>query len=495
MNRLALLALMTAGGLLVAACGDAPAPSNGTAATQAAGHAEPAYQCPMHPEVTSDRPGQCPICGMDLVPVRPAAAQAGTRDAREPLYYRHPHDPTVTSPVPRKDEMGMDFVPVYASGDESTDGALQLSAVMVSNLGVRTAPVRHGTLGGTVDAVGTVAYDERGRVEVRVRTDGYVERLVVRAEGEPVRRGQSLFSVFSPRLAAAQREYLAAASLGEPALAAAAAERLHALGLDRGAIERLKATGQATERVSYFAPVDGVVTMLGVREGSLAEPGMSAMTLVPVDRIWVVADIPEADAARVEAGAAAGIRFPSIPGERFEGRVLEVLPQLDAATRSVQARIPLENPGGRLAAGMLSDVIIEGNGAGHGLLVPQEALIRTGRSERVIVALGEGRFAPREVRAGAESGPDIEILEGLQAGEEVVVSGQFMIDSESQVRSSLRRFEQPTPLPAEDHGAHEDHSAHDGHAGHEGHPDHDAHAGHDEHAAHDGHADHAGRAP
>jgi Cu(I)/Ag(I) efflux system membrane fusion protein len=493
MNRLVLLALMTAGGLVLAACGDAPGPATGTAATPAAEHPEAAYQCPMHPEVTSDRPGQCPICGMDLVPVRPAVAEAGTREAGQPLYYRHPHDPTVTSPVPRKDEMGMDFVPVYASGTESPDGALQLSAAMVANLGVRTAPVRHGEVGGTVDAVGTVAYDERGRVEVRVRTDGYVERLAVRAEGELVRRGAVLFSVFSPRLAAAQREYLAAASLGEPSLAAAAAERLRALGLDRGAIDRLKATGQATDRISYFAPIDGVVTMLGVREGSLAEPGMSAMTLVPIDRLWVVADIPEADAARVAAGAVAGMSFPSIPGKRFEGRVLEVLPQLDAATRSVQARIPLENPGGRLAAGMLSDVVIEGTGGGHGLLVPQEALIRTGRSERVIVALGEGRFAPREVRAGAESGPDIEILEGLRAGEEVVVSGQFMIDSESQVRSSLRRFEQPTP-PAEDHTGHEDPSAHEEHeahgaqAGHEGHASHDAQAAHEGHDARQGHA-------
>jgi Cu(I)/Ag(I) efflux system membrane fusion protein len=209
-----------------------------------------------------------------------------------------------------------------------------------------------------------------------------------------------------------------------------------------------------------------VVTLLGVREGSLADPGMSALTLASVDTLWVVADVPESEAARVTAGARAGIRFPSLPGERFEARVLEVLPQLDAATRSVQARIPLDNPRGRLAAGMLADVVIEVAGDGHGLLVPLEALIRTGRSERVIVALGDGRFAPREVRAGAESGEDVEILEGLRPGEEVVVSGQFMIDSESQVRSSLRRFESPAAPVAVDHAGHAGHAGHEGHEGH-----------------------------
>ena len=458
MNRAALPAVLAVLGLVLAACADRAPPSGPTGHDPAEGHADVLYQCPMHPQVTSDKPGVCPICGMDLVPVEPAVTVPPAEEGGAPLYYRHPHDPTVTSPVPRKDEMGMDFVPVYAPVDGSPDDALRLSAAMVANLGVRTAPVRHGALGGTVDAVGIVAYDERGRVEVRVRTDGYVERLAVRAEGEAVRRGQPLFAVFSPRLAAAQREYLAAVSLDDPTLAAAAADRLRALGLDRGAIERLEASGAATERVTYYAPVDGVVTSLGVREGSLAEPGMSAMTLAAVDTLWVVADVPESEAARVTAGARAGIRFPSLPGERFDARVLEVLPQLDTATRSVQARIMLDNPRGRLAAGMLADVVIEVAGDGHGLLVPLEALIRTGRSERVIVALGDGRFAPREVHAGAESGEDVEILDGLRPGEEVVVSGQFMIDSESQVRSSLRRFEDPAAPVAGDHAGHEGHA-------------------------------------
>ena len=464
MNRAVLFLLPAVSALLLAGCDGHPAPSGGDpdrpAAHDHAEHAASAYQCPMHPEVTSDRPGSCPICGMRLVPVEaPATTALPAHDHAEHAAsaYQCPMHPEVTSDRPGSCPIcGMDLVAVQAAGParSSDEGSMQLSAAMVNNLGVRTVPVRHGELGGQVDTVGTVAYDDRGKVEVRVRADGYVERLAVRAEGEVVRRGQALFAVFSPRLEAAQREYLAALGLAEPALVEAAAGRLRALGLDAGAVARLKDSGQPAGRVTYYSPMNGVVTVLGVREGGLAEPGMSAMTLAPFDQLWVVADVPEAEAARVTAGASATLRFAALPGQQFEGQVLEVLPQLDTATRSLQARIPLQNPGGRLSAGMLADVVIEGSGAGHGLLIPQEALIRTGRAERVMVALGDGRFVAREVRAGAESGDDIEILDGLVDGEQVVVAGQFMLDSESQVRSSLRRYGDAS---AGDAGGHEGH--------------------------------------
>ena len=446
MNRSILVVAAIAAFLLSGACAKAPpAVEPETALEHAAKHLDVTYQCPMHPEVTSDQPGTCPICGMTLVPIMPDGA--GTQDSKQAteglLYYRHPHNPAVTSPVPRKDEMGMDYVAVYGDSGGGDSGAIQLSPTMVNNLGVRTVTAHQGRLDRSIRTVGALAYDERGRVEIRVRAEGYVERLAVRAEGESVNRGQALFAVFSPKLAAAQREYLHALSLGDPALTDAATGRLQALGLDAATIQRLRATGKAADRVTYYAPEDGVVTMLGVREGGLAEPAMSAMTLVSISRLWVVAEVPEADAARVRAGAPAMLSFPALPGQRVEAQVLEVLPQLNEATRTLQARLALKNPGRRLAAGMLADVTIEAATGNETLLVPIEALIRTGRAERVIVALGGGRFAARTVTAGRESGEDIEILGGLRPGEQVVISGQFMIDSESQVRSSLRRYEQP----------------------------------------------------
>jgi Cu(I)/Ag(I) efflux system membrane fusion protein len=461
MNRCNLgVVTLTALSLLLGACGKTPPPAAPeTALEHAAKHLDATYQCPMHPEVTSDEPGKCPICGMTLVPIESAEAESQPRpqlQGQKLLYYRNPMNPAVTSPVPRKDEMGMDYVPVYAeSGDDDT-GAIQLSATMVNNLGVRTVAAHQGQLDTSIQTVGTLAYDERGRIEVRVRAEGYVERLSVRAEGESVSRGQPLFAVFSPKLAAAQREYLNAIALGDPALTNASAGRLQALGLDAATIERLRATGKAAERVTYYAPEDGVVTMLGVREGALAEPGMSAMTMVPISRLWVVAEVPEADAARVSKGAPAKLAFPALPGQQVEAHVLELLPQLNESTRTLQARLELDNPGRRLAAGMLANVTIEGAGGGESLMVPIEALIRTGRAERVIVALGDGRFVARDVTSGRESGENIEIVSGIRVGEEVVVSGQFMIDSESQVRSSLRRYEKPqatTDHAANDRGA------------------------------------------
>lgn len=439
MNRLfvAAAAIVAALGLLVGCSRSPEAPAPDTAAEHAAKHLDPTYQCPMHPDVTSDKPGRCPICGMDLVLIEPAVA---TEQERQPLYYRNPMNPAITSPVPRKDEMGMDYVPVYEETGRQDDGAIQLSAAMVNNLGVRTAEARVGEVDPVVQTVGKLAYDERGRVEVRVRAEGYVERLSVRAEGERVRRGQPLFAVFSPKLAAAQREYLNALGLGEATLVSAAEGRLRALGLPPTTIARLREGGQVEERVAYHAPQDGVVTMLGIREGALAEPGMSAMTIAPIDRLWVVAEVPESAAAAVQAGAAARVSVAALPGQSFEARVLEVLPEMNESTRTLQVRLGLDNAGLRLAAGMLADVTIEGAGARSALLIPLEALIRTGRAERVIVALGEGRFAARDVHAGAESGDSVEILHGLEAGERVVVSGQFMLDSESQVRSSLRRY-------------------------------------------------------
>ncbi|MSQ91822.1 MAG: efflux RND transporter periplasmic adaptor subunit [Gammaproteobacteria bacterium] len=372
-------------------------------------------------------------------PGQQSAPTPVTQEARKPLYYRSPMDPGITSDVPRKDSMNMDYIPVYAGTNES--GVVALSGAMVNKLGVRTAPVRRGALAAEVRAVGLTAYDERGRVDVRVRTEGYVERLAVRAAGETVRRGQLLFAAYSPRLAAAQREFKAALAMGDGSLVESAAARLHALGLGDAAIKALREGGVPAERVSYFAPIDGVVVDLGVRDGGFVEPGVSAMMLAPLDRLWVIAELPESQASAVTAGFAAIVTFGALPGQQYEVRVLELLPAVNAETRTVQARLTLPNPGRRFAAGMVANVTLAAGTGADSLLMPLAALIRTEKSERVIVSLGEGLFIAREVVAGRQGGDEVEILRGLEGNEQVVVSGQFMIDSESQLRSGLARFD------------------------------------------------------
>jgi Cu(I)/Ag(I) efflux system membrane fusion protein len=449
---LALLALLAMTAILLTACGgEQPAGPAATAtgespAEHALKHADPLYRCPMHPDVVRDAPGQCPICGMDLVKVEPEpAAGAGSPEAPgAPMYYRHPHDPKRTSPTPRKDEMGMDYVPVYA---DAAGPEVRISPQVINNLGVRTAAATRAALPRRAQTVGFVSFDDRRVRQVRPRADGWIEDLSVRAMGETVDAGQLLFILYSPMLESAQQEYLDALRIGNADLVAASRDRLRALGLDSGTAQRLAASGRASGRVPFHAPVSGVITELAIREGAMVTPDMMAMTITELGSLWVIAEVPESQAAWVSPGTSAELRFPSLPGETLEGRVQHVYPELNMETRTVRARIVLERPVAAIRANMLANVTLLGEAGVETVTIPRNALIRGGLEDRVVIALGEGRFAPRRVVAGAESGDRIAILEGLAAGEEVVVAGQFLLDSEANLRSGLGRLGEESAAP------------------------------------------------
>ncbi|MDY0164153.1 efflux RND transporter periplasmic adaptor subunit [Desulfobotulus sp.] len=363
------------------------------------------------------------------------------------LYYRHPHNPQVTSETPRKDEMGMDYIPVYAdsAGDASGSG-VRIAPETRQNLGVRTAKVRRGSLSPLVEAVGYVDYDENLLSHVHVRTEGWVERLVVRTAGERVKRGALLFEFYSPQLVNAQEEYLRILNLGQPAVRQAARDRLLALGMGRPTLEALEKDRRIRTLIPVFARQDGVVSELGIREGMFVTPAMDIMTLADLSRIWIQVEVFEHQASQIARGQRAILDMHPVHGGRLQGEVAFIYPALDPRTRALRVRLSFPNPEGRLKPGMFTRARILGEPSENILLIPVASLIRSGNSQRVIVDRGEGRFEALDVEVGLITDDEVEIFAGLSLGDRVVVSGQFLIDSESSLRASFMRM-QPLEEP------------------------------------------------
>lgn len=359
---------------------------------------------------------------------------------REILHYRHPHNPRVTSDEPRKDEMGMDYIPIYA--DESGTGpGIRVAPETSQNLGVRTAIAGLADLEPLVEAVGFIAYDETRLSHVHVRTEGWVERLATPSLGQRVRQGELLFELYSPALVNAQEEFLRTIAMNQPAIREASRRRLVNLGLNPQTIEQLERDGQVRQLIPVFARQDGVLSELGIREGMFVTPGMDIMTIANLDRVWARVEIFEHQASLVRVGQRAELELEQAEGDTLAGVVDFIYPSLDPRSRAIQARLSFANSGDRLKPDMFTRVRIFGEPRRDLLLIPREALIRSGNSQRVILARGEGRFEAVEVRAGLIAGDQAEILAGLNPGDEVVVSAQFLIDSESSLRGSLTRLE------------------------------------------------------
>lgn len=366
--------------------------------------------------------------------------EPATAEERKVLYW---HDPMV--PGPRFDKPGkspfmdMQLVPMYADSAAGTgaEEGVKINPAVQHNLGIRHAPVRRAQSAASFDALGTVQFDERRSVAVQTRVSGYVEQLAVRAPMERVRKGQALATVFAPDWLAPQNELIALKRSGASAeLIAAARERMRALSIPTDLIRRSEEAGAAQARYAISAPADGVVIELGVREGVAVTPGMTLFRIAGLDKVWAVAEIPEAQAVRLTRGQTLKATLQADASQSFEGTLDEILPEIDAQTRTLKARLSLDNPGGRLTPGMLLRLQLAGPVATR-LVVPAEAVIRTGRRAVVIVRKDGGGFEPRDVTLGAELGDDIEVLGGLSEGEQVVASGQFLIDSEASLRSVL----------------------------------------------------------
>jgi Cu(I)/Ag(I) efflux system membrane fusion protein len=371
----------------------------------------------------------------------PPAKQAATQDA--PSYWYDPMHPSTHFDKPGKSPfMDMQLVPKYADragsdGSGAPTRSIEIDPRVVQTLGIRLATVEQGSLARVVDTVGLVAVDEHRIEAIQVREPGWVERLDVRAVGDSVRRGQLLAGIYSPDLLATQQELLIARGAHDPTLIEAARRRLGLFGLSDVQIARIEKTGEAERRVDYYAPFDGYVMELGARQGAAVEPGATLFQLANLSSVWMIAEVPEAQAAWVKTGSPAEAQVPALPGERFNGKVDYLYPELTQATRTLKIRVVINNPDRHLRPGMFATAHLRGSTQESVLTVPTEAVIKTGTRSVVIVADDATHFRPAVVRVGAEHDGRSQILEGVHVGQSVVASGQFLIDSEANLRSAF----------------------------------------------------------
>ncbi|HYC35999.1 MAG TPA: efflux RND transporter periplasmic adaptor subunit [Usitatibacter sp.] len=387
-----------------------------------------------------------------------APSTAGAQPGKKVLYWHDPMYPQHKFDKPGKSPfMDMQLVPVYAE-EQSAGPGVKVDPRLAQNLGVRTVVAEAGRIERKLEAVGTIAFDERAVEVVQSRTNGFIEELFVRAPLDPVRRGQPLARIFVPEWAGAQQEYLAlkaSATPGAEELARAARNRLLLLGMVEEQVRAVDREGKPVTRITLHSPIDGVVGELGAREGMNVSPGTTLFRLNGLGTVWVNLDVPETQAGAIRPGAPITATVPAYPGETFSGRIAAVLPEVASATRTLKARVELANKQGKLKPGMFASVAVgpigkpgtdpkpsKGEDRGPSpVLVPSEAVIVTGERSVVIVDRGEGRFEPVEVKIGSEHGGRTEILSGIEPGTRVVASGQFLIDSEASLRGIERRME------------------------------------------------------
>jgi RND family efflux transporter MFP subunit len=452
----------------------------------ASGSAEPggtpaakktSYRCPMHPTMVADRPGDCPVCGMRMLPIDEQARASPTSEAvpvarpgPRKIIYRSTMNPNEISDRPGKDSMGMEMVPIEveagAAGEPGVEGqaAVRIPSRKQQLIGVRTSAVVRAPFVRTIRTVGRVTEDETRLHHAHSKTAGWIETLYVNTTGERVRKGQPLLTIYSPELLATQEEYLLALKarrdldedrLPEAArradeLLASTRRRLLLFDLTPAQIDELERSGTPSKNVTLYSDVSGYVTKRNVTQGEKIDGGTTLLDIADLSRVWVLASVYEYELPFVKAGQAADMTLSYLPGKTYRGRVALVYPVLEGATRTVQVRLEFPNPDLLLKPEMFADVRLQSD-LGERLAVPESAVLSSGTRSIVFVAKGEGYFEPREVRLGLRLPDAVEILDGLADGESIVTSGNFLIDSESKLKAALEAAAAPKPAEAQKH--------------------------------------------
>ncbi|EPN4997877.1 efflux RND transporter periplasmic adaptor subunit [Vibrio alginolyticus] len=363
--------------------------------------------------------------------------------SNDPLYWVAPMDPNYKRDKPGKSPMGMDLIPVYAedlSGEQDAPGTVTIDPSVENNLGVKTANATLQQLSPRIETVGYIAFDESLLWQTNVRVAGWVEKLYINAVGEKVKKGDVLFTLYSPELVKAQEELLNAYRTGRKGLVKGATERLVTLGVDRAQIKSITRSGKASQTIEIKAPADGVIASLNVREGGYLSPAQAVISAGPLDNVWVDAEVFERQAHWMKAGSQATMTLDAIPGNEWQGVVDYVYPILDPKTRTLRVRLKFPNPDGALKPNMFANIALQPVTDDAVLTIPKSSVIRSGGMTRVVLAEGDGKYRSTRIEVGREAGEQIEVLQGLKQGDKIVTSSHFMLDSESSQSADLSRI-------------------------------------------------------
>ncbi|WP_052464820.1 efflux RND transporter periplasmic adaptor subunit [Geoalkalibacter subterraneus] len=440
-------------------------------------HAQQQWTCGMHPMIVTDEPGQCPICGMDLTPIKEdkGGSKARADGERKIKYWVAPMDPTYIRDEPGKSPMGMDLVPVYE--DEAASGSIISVAPEVrQSMGVRTSLVERRDLHRTIRTVGLVDYDEPQRYSVNAKIDGWIERLYVDQTGQEVKKGQPLLELYSPKLVSAQEEYLLALrnrdalkdssfsqiSEGAERLLQSSRKRLQYFDISDRQIAELEKSGRVRKTMTLYSPYQGVVTMKIATDGQFIKSGTELFKISDLSSVWVMADIYAYELPWVEVGQQAEIILPYVGDKTRQAEISFIYPYVESKTRTIKARLEIANPDFELKPEMYVNVRIKGNVVEDALAIPSEAVINSGEKQTVFVDLGDGEFEPRQVKIGLQDDEGyVQITQGLLDGERVVTSAQFLFDSESRLREATKKLRRPAAEPEPEPEPEHDHNGDD----------------------------------
>ncbi len=446
-NKIVIYSMLLIVGIAVGAGGYSLFINNSTTGTHNHEENETLYSCGMHPNIIESEAGTCPICGMNLTPIKGSTkSESIDTKNRKIIYWRAPMNPNEVYDSPGKSQMGMDLVPVYED-EGATSGVVTIDGSVLQSMNVKMEFVQSKNLSSTIYTNGTLVTDERKEFALTTKFDGWIEKLYVNYTGQKVSKGQKLVEIYSPKLVAAQQELLTAldydASLSGTSknkMIDNAKRKLELFDISKKDIEKIISSKKTNKYMTLYAPFNGTVLSKNVLEGEMIKAGKELIRIADLSSLWLKADIYESDLSKISLGSNAEISFSYNPDTTYFGKVTFIYPTINSKTRTATVRIDIKNSNNKLKPSMFGNVILKGKELGAVTTIPETAVLRSGKRNIVILSLGDGKFKPVDVKLGLYADGFYQVLTGLKENDAIVSSGQFMIDSESSLRSAVKLF-------------------------------------------------------